>query len=92
MNSLEKPEQEIPVEEIVGRANEAEDSHADLTCELYEIENALNDEKVPDAENAIAENIVYARSCIEKLHSDLQLLDEALAKLQKPALTIVGKD
>ena len=76
-----------PAEEIMGCASEVEDSHASITLELLVIEEALNNDKLAEAEN-----VSYARIYIKEIYGYLQLLDEALAKLEKHALSIVGKD
>ena len=83
---INPPERETPVEEMMGWASDVEDSQASLTNELLTIEAALDNGKLE------LENVEYARSHIQELNGHLQLLDKALAKLQKPTLTLVGKD
>jgi hypothetical protein len=83
---INPPERETLQEEMMGWASDVEDSQASLTNELLTIEAALDNGKLE------LENVEYARSHIQELNGHLQLLDEALAKLQKPALTIFGKD
>jgi hypothetical protein len=79
-------ERETPQEEMMGWASDVEDSQVSLTNELLTIEAALDNGKLE------LENVEYARSHIQELNGHLQLLDEILAKLQKPTLTIVGND